>query len=320
DVFGGARRPAAALVPIRGGDARAAVDRAALLCRRLACAARGRRQHGRTDRAGHHHGIRFQRCRHRLQPSVSRLLRGERRDHHAGADGQAARSARQRQDLGGEIVEIDIAHIKVGDIIIVKPGESIAVDGIVLDGASSINEAMLTGESLPVAKQKDGRVYSATLNQEGLLRCRATGVGSATVLAGIIRLVAEAQGSKAPIQRLADRVAGIFVPAVVAIAIVTCAGWWLYNGDFPAALVNAVAVLVIACPCALGLATPTAIMVGTGRGARSGILIRNAAALERAGSIDLLVVDKTGTLTEGQPAVTDVVALGTHSEAEVLRV
>lgn len=225
-----------------------------------------------------------------------------------------------RVERGGEIVEIDIAHINVGDIIIVKPGESIAVDGIVLDGAPSVNEALLTGESLPVAKQKDARVYAATLNQEGLLRCRATSVGSSTVLAGIIRLVAEAQGSKAPIQRLADRVAGIFVPAVVAIAIVTCAGWWLYNGDFPEALVNAVAVLVIACPCALGLATPTAIMVGTGRGARSGILIRNAAALERAGSIDLLVVDKTGTLTEGEPAVMDVVALGTHSEAEVLRV
>ncbi len=224
-----------------------------------------------------------------------------------------------RVERGGEIVEIDIAQILVGDTFIVRPGESIAVDGIVVDGASSINEAMLTGESMPVAKQKDARVYAATLNQEGLLRCRATGVGSATVLAGIIRLVAEAQGSKAPIQRLADRVSSVFVPAVVAIAIVTWAGWWIFASDFPAALVNAVAVLVIACPCALGLATPTAIMVGTGRGARTGILIRNAGALERAGSIDLLVVDKTGTLTTGQPAVTDVVAFGTHSESEVMR-
>ena len=225
-----------------------------------------------------------------------------------------------RVERGGGIVEIDIAQIKVGDIFIVRPGESIAVDGIVMAGTSSINEAMLTGESMPVAKQKDTRVYAATLNQEGLLRCRATGVGSATVLAGIIRLVAEAQGSKAPIQRLADRISGVFVPAVVAIAIVTCAGWWFYSGDLPTALVNAVAVLVIACPCALGLATPTAIMVGTGRGARSGILIRNAAALERAGSINLLVVDKTGTLTTGQPEVTDVVAFGARSETEVMRV
>ena len=225
-----------------------------------------------------------------------------------------------RVERGGAIVEIDIAQIRIGDIFMVRPGESIAVDGIVADGSSSVNEAMLTGESMPVAKQKDAHVYAATLNQQGLLRCRATGVGSATVLAGIIRLVAEAQGSKAPIQRLADRIAGIFVPAVVAIAIVTCVGWWFYSGDLSTALVNAVAVLVIACPCALGLATPTAIMVGTGRGARSGILIRNAAALERAGSIDLLVVDKTGTLTTGQPEVTDVIACGAHSETEILRV
>ena len=225
-----------------------------------------------------------------------------------------------RVERGGAIVEIDIAQIRVGDIFIVRPGESIAVDGIVADGSSSVNEALLTGESMPVAKHQDARVYAATLNQEGLLRCRATGVGDATVLAGIIRLVAEAQGSKAPIQRLADRISGIFVPAVVAIALATWAAWWIFAGDFPAALVNAVAVLVIACPCALGLATPTAIMVGTGRGARSGILIRNAAALERAGSIDLLVVDKTGTLTTGQPQVTGVVALGAHSETEILRV
>ncbi len=225
-----------------------------------------------------------------------------------------------RVERGGKVIEIDIAQIRAGDIFVVRPGEAIPVDGIVLEGASSIDEAMLTGESMPVMKQADARVYAATLNQEGLLRCRATGVGSATVLAGIIRLVAEAQGSKAPIQRLADRISGIFVPVVVAIAIVTWAGWWFLAGDFPAALVNAVAVLVIACPCALGLATPTAIMVGTGRGARSGILIRNAAALERAGSIDLLVVDKTGTLTTGRPEVTDVVAFGAHGETEVLRV
>ncbi len=220
----------------------------------------------------------------------------------------------------GQEIELPIAQVQVGDELIVRPGEKIPVDGIVLSGLSSVDESMITGESIPVEKGEGEPLIGATINQRGLLRMRATKVGADTVLASIIRMVEQAQGSKAPIQRLADRVAGIFVPAVAAIAIVTCAGWWLYNGDFPAALVNAVAVLVIACPCALGLATPTAIMVGTGQGARSGILIRNAAALERAGSIDLLVVDKTGTLTEGQPVVTDVVALGTHGEAEVLRV
>jgi Cu+-exporting ATPase len=181
------------------------------------------------------------------------------------------------------------------------------VDGEVIDGASSANEAMLTGESLPVAKGANDKVFAATLNGDGLLRCRATGVGSHTLLAGIIRLVEDAQGSKAPVQRLADKVAAIFVPVVVAIALVTFVAWWALAGDFTQALVNAVAVLVIACPCALGLATPTAIMVGTGQGARAGVLIRNAVALELAEKLQVLVVDKTGTLTEGRPVVTDVV-------------
>jgi Cu+-exporting ATPase len=178
---------------------------------------------------------------------------------------------------------------------------------------------MLTGESLPVAKAAGDKVFAATVNGDGLLRCRATGVGSHTLLAGIIRMVEEAQGSKAPVQRLVDRVAAIFVPVVTAIALLAFVGWWWLGGDFTAALVNAVAVLVIACPCALGLATPTAIMVGTGQGARAGILIRNAQALELAERIDVLAVDKTGTLTEGKPQVTDVVALDEASADEVLR-
>ncbi len=187
-----------------------------------------------------------------------------------------------------------------------RAGERVPVDGSVIDGDSSIDESMLTGESTAVAKHAGSRVFAATQNQQGMLRIRATGVGADTQLAEIVRLVEQAQGSKAPIQRLVDVVSGIFVPVVVGIALVTFAGWWIVGGDFTQALVNAVAVLVIACPCALGLATPTAIMVGTGRGAQFGILVRNAAALERAGAITTLAVDKTGTLTEGRPVVTDV--------------
>jgi Cu+-exporting ATPase len=225
-----------------------------------------------------------------------------------------------RIERDGAIIEIPVAGIRVGDVFVVRPGEAVPVDGKVIDGSSSIDEAMLTGESLPVAKGPDSPVYAATLNAEGLLRCRATGVGADTALAGIIRLVEEAQGSKAPIQRLADVIAGVFVPVVVGIALLTFIGWWWLGGDFTVAMVNAVAVLVIACPCALGLATPTAIMVGSGTGARAGVLIKNAEALERAGHIDTLVVDKTGTLTQGRPAVTDIVAGDGISENDVLRV
>jgi Cu+-exporting ATPase len=206
-----------------------------------------------------------------------------------------------------ELVDVPVATLIPGDVFVVRAGEAVPVDGEVIDGASSANESMLTGESLPVAKGGGDTVYAATLNGDGLLRCRATGVGSHTLLAGIIRLVEEAQGSKAPVQRLADKVAAIFVPVVVAIALVTFVAWWALAGDFTQALVNAVAVLVIACPCALGLATPTAIMVGTGQGAKAGVLIRNAVALELAEKLQVLVVDKTGTLTEGRPVVTDLV-------------
>ncbi len=224
-----------------------------------------------------------------------------------------------RIERNGEIVEVDAASLKLDDIFIVRAGESVPVDGEVIEGGSSVVEAMLTGESLPVSKQPGAKVFGATQNQEGMLKCRATGVGAHTVLAGIIRLVEQAQGSKAPIQRLADIISGIFVPVVAAISLATLVLWWGLSGEFTPALINAVAVLVIACPCALGLATPTAIMVGTGNGARAGILIRNAEALERAGKIRTLVVDKTGTLTEGRPTVTDIVAAGHVSADEVLR-
>ncbi|MDR1994722.1 heavy metal translocating P-type ATPase [Azonexus sp.] len=215
-----------------------------------------------------------------------------------------------RVERDGQWVEMAVDSLMPGDIFLVRPGESVPVDGEVVDGQSSVDEAMLTGESMPVGKAAGDRVFAATVNAQGALRCRATGVGEQTLLAGIIRLVGEAQGSKAPVQRLADRISGLFVPVVCVIALVTLLGWWWYRGDFAVALINAVAVLVIACPCALGLATPTAIMVGTGQGARAGILVRNAEALERAEKISVLAVDKTGTLTQGMPVLTDVVARG----------
>ena len=224
-----------------------------------------------------------------------------------------------RVERGGDLVDVAVATLIPGDVFVVRAGEAMPVDGEVIDGASSVNESMLTGESLPVTKAAGDRVFAATINGDGLLRCRATGVGSHTLLAGIIRLVEQAQGSKAPVQRLADQVSAIFVPVVIVIALLTFIGWWALAGDFTQALVNAVAVLVIACPCALGLATPTAIMVGTGQGARAGVLIRNAVALELAEKLQVLVVDKTGTLTEGRPVVTDVVRVGAGDTALLLQ-
>ncbi|WP_412479410.1 heavy metal translocating P-type ATPase [Azonexus sp. IMCC34839] len=215
-----------------------------------------------------------------------------------------------RVERDGQWLEMPVDALMPGDVFLVRPGESVPVDGEVIDGESSLDEAMLTGESMPVSKRAGDRVFAATANGQGALRCRAVGVGEHTLLAGIIRMVGEAQGSKAPVQRLADKISGIFVPAVCAVAFVTFFGWWFYAGDFAEALVNAVAVLVIACPCALGLATPTAIMVGTGQGARAGILVKNAEALERAERIGVLALDKTGTLTQGRPVVTDIVVRG----------
>ncbi len=218
-----------------------------------------------------------------------------------------------RVERDGVLVEVPVASMHSGDIFVVRSGESIPVDGVVASGESGVDESMLTGESLPIHKRSGDKVFAGTLNQQGLLRCRAEGVGAATMLAGIIRLVREAQGSKAPIQRLADQVAGVFVPVVVTISVLTFALWWGLGGELAPALVNAVAVLVIACPCALGLATPTAIMVGTGRGAQVGVLVKNAVALERAEKIRTLIVDKTGTLTEGKPVVTDVLPAAGYS-------
>ncbi|MDY0046425.1 MAG: heavy metal translocating P-type ATPase [Thauera propionica] len=225
-----------------------------------------------------------------------------------------------RVERDGELVEVPVESLQPGDLFVLRPGDAVPVDGVVEQGESAVNEAMLTGESLPIDKQAGDTVFAATLNGNGLLRCRATGVGAQTLLAGIIRLVEQAQGSKAPVQRLADRIAAVFVPVVVAIALLTFAGWWLASGDFQQALINAVAVLVIACPCALGLATPTAIMVGTGQGARAGMLVKNAEALELAERIGVLAVDKTGTLTEGLPAVTDVVPAADWTRERLLAV
>ena len=221
----------------------------------------------------------------------------------------------------GQQVELPIDQVVVDDQVVVRPGEKVAVDGAVIEGASSVDESMLTGESMPVEKTAGDPVYAATVNGTGGLRFRATRVGADTVLSQVIRLVQDAQGSKAPIQRTADVVASYFVPAVLTIAVITWAVW-LYWGPPPAltvAILNAVAVLVIACPCALGLATPTAIIVGTGKGAECGILIRNAEALERAHTVTTVVLDKTGTLTRGQPVVTDLITADGMSENEMLR-
>jgi Cu+-exporting ATPase len=223
-----------------------------------------------------------------------------------------------RVERDGVLVEVPVASMQIGDVFVVRSGEAIPVDGLVASGESGVDESMLTGESLPVGKHTGDKVYAGTINQQGLLRCQAEGVGAATMLASIIRLVREAQGTKAPIQRLADQVAGVFVPVVVAISAVTFALWWGIGGELAPALVNAVAVLVIACPCALGLATPTAIMVGTGRGAQVGVLVKNAVALEQAEKIRTLIVDKTGTLTEGKPVVTDVLAAAGVSERDLM--
>ena len=233
--------------------------------------------------------------------------------------GLAPRTARVVRD--GREVDVPIDAVAAGDLVRVRPGEKVAVDGIVTEGRSGIDESMLTGESMPVAKAPGDEVIGATLNTTGALTFRATRVGRDTVLAHIIRLVSEAQGSRAPIQRLADVVTGYFVPAVLGLAALTFVAWFVL-GPAPAfnlALLNTVAVLIIACPCALGLATPTSIMVGTGKGAEAGILFRNAEALERLGSVRAIVLDKTGTLTEGKPRVTDVVlAAGALAEDRVL--
>jgi len=216
----------------------------------------------------------------------------------------------------GREISVPAEEVQVGDIVLVRPGEQVPVDGIVLDGASSVDESMLTGESLPVDKKAGDPVFGATVNRSGALRIRAAKVGRETALARIVKAVEEAQGSKAPIQRVADRISGIFVPVVVAIALATFLVWYalLTPGDLAGALKNAVAVLVIACPCALGLATPTSIMAASGRAAELGILFRGGEHLERTHKIDTVVLDKTGTVTKGKPELTDVLAEGEETE------
>jgi P-type Cu+ transporter len=230
----------------------------------------------------------------------------------------APRTARVLRD--GADVDVPTADVRVGDLVRVRPGERVAVDGEIVEGGSSVDESMLTGESLPVFKTVGAAVFGGTVNRTGSFVFRATRVGAETTLARIVRLVEEAQGSRAPIQRLADRVAAVFVPIVLVIAAATFLGWWLL-GPAPSllyALTSAVAVLVIACPCAMGLATPTAIMVGTGRGAEHGVLVKDATALETLHRVDTVVFDKTGTLTIGRPVVTDLVAAPGASDDDIL--
>lgn len=224
--------------------------------------------------------------------------------------------------------EISVDDVQRGDIVIVRAGEKIPVDGVIIEGQTSVDESMITGESLPVEKSAGDEVIGATLNKFGMVRVQTTKVGKETVLAQIIQLVEEAQGSKAPIQKIADQVSSIFVPAVLGIAALTFLGWFFLApppaagsevGNFTRALIHTVAVLVIACPCAMGLATPTAIMVGTGRGAELGVLFRNSEALEQAGRVKIIAMDKTGTITRGEPQVTDIVPLNGFGREDLLR-
>jgi Cu+-exporting ATPase len=231
------------------------------------------------------------------------------------AKGRASAAIKKLMDLApkrariigedGEEQEIPAEAVRPGQVVVVRPGERIPVDGRVAAGASAVDESMLTGEPIPADKTRGDEVFGATVNQQGRLKIEATGVGSDTALAQIIRLVRQAQGSRPPIQRLADQVAAVFVPAIIGIALVTLAVWWIATAEFVPAMIRMVAVLVIACPCALGLATPTAIMVGTGRGATEGILFKNSDALETAQKLTAVMFDKTGTITQGKPALTD---------------
>jgi Cu+-exporting ATPase len=237
----------------------------------------------------------------------------------------ALRARTARIVRAGEELDIPIEEVMVGDLVIVRPGEKIPVDGVVVEGRTTIDESMLTGESMPVQKTPGEKVFGATMNKQGRIKFEALNIGKDTALSQIIRLVEAAQGSKAPIQRVADQVSSVFVPIVIGIAILTFLGWYFLAppptqdiSAFTRALINMVAVLVIACPCAMGLATPTAVMVGTGLGARLGILFKSSEALERAGGIDTVMLDKTGTITRGQPAVTDILLQGWQGDENSL--
>ena len=227
----------------------------------------------------------------------------------------------RRVRADGEEEDIALDLVKLGDILRVRPGEKVAVDGEVTEGRAAVDESMVTGESMPVTKEPGSRVIGGTMNQTGSFLMRADKIGSDTVLARIVQMVAEAQRSRAPIQRLADQVSGWFVPAVIVIALFAFVAWSMFGPEPRMAfgLVAAVSVLIIACPCALGLATPMSIMVGVGRGAQSGVLIKNAEALERMEKVDTLVVDKTGTLTEGKPKVVAIVAAAGVTRMNVMR-
>jgi Cu+-exporting ATPase len=239
-----------------------------------------------------------------LRPESARVRRGE-----PGTQGPA----------GTEDIDVPIAEVRVGDLVVVRPGERLAVDGVIEQGASHVDEALITGESLPVPRHAGDRVTGGAINGEGLLLVRTTAVGAESTLARIIRLVEDAQAAKAPVQHLVDRVSAVFVPVVLVLAMLTLAGWWWLGGDGEQAIINAVAVLVIACPCALGLATPAAIMAGTGVAARYGILIKDAEALELAHRITTVAFDKTGTLTEGKPSLAGLVAAPGVEEARLLQ-
>ncbi|MCZ6634630.1 MAG: heavy metal translocating P-type ATPase [bacterium] len=226
------------------------------------------------------------------------------------------RTARRVQNA--EEIDVPIEDVQVGDLLRVRPGEQIPVDGTIHDGLSAVDESMVTGESIPIEKSTGDRVIGGTFNKTGSFTFTATEVGANTVLSRIVDLVRQAQGSKAPIQRLADRIAGIFVPIVCGIALLTFFLWWIFAQDLATAMINTVAVLIIACPCAMGLATPTAIMVGTGRGAQFGILIKGGEVLETAARVQSIILDKTGTLTTGTPAVTDIIPCNGFTETELL--
>ena len=249
------------------------------------------------------------------------------RHFEARSRGQASEAIARLAELGaktarllknGQERDVAIDAIRVGDVLVVRPGEKIPVDGIVLSGASKVDESMLTGESMPVSKTDGAPLFGATINLSGAFQMTATKIGQDTMLAQIVKLVADAQTGKAPIQKLADRIASVFVPAVLGLAILTALGWLYATGDVYQSVIPAVAVLVIACPCALGLATPTAIMVGTGIGAKRGILIKNGEALEGGNRVDVVLFDKTGTLTEGKPRVAEIIARQSETD-EVLR-
>lgn len=219
----------------------------------------------------------------------------------------------------GKEVTVPIAQVKTDDVFVVRPGENIPVDGVVLEGSSAVNEAALTGESVPVDKAVGDSVSAATTNQSGFLKCRATRVGVDTTLSQIIKMVSDAAATKAPIAKIADKVSGVFVPIVISISILTIIIWMLIGREFAYALARGISVLVISCPCALGLATPVAVMVGNGVGARSGILFKTAAALENCGKVKVVALDKTGTITEGEPKVTDVIPVGGNAESDLIR-